>query len=290
MGAHNSKSPGTINEKKKTKNKSNDPMYCNEEFDNASFHHFLFKNVWGKSYSAPIDEMLKAGGRVLDVGCSTGSFLLDCAVEFPKSEFVGIDISPIFPTQIKPTNVTFQIHDIRKPFPFEDESFDFIHLGFIRNYISIESWKLVTIPEILRILKPGGWVEFMESNNQLINSGEETTKFFIKFYSYLPNFIIIPFECYQETINSFNETLENITTKEITIGWNMFGYETPIDLAYEIISNLFSTLNRLSENNSKTQKDLEIISKKIKEECIKNKTESKIFRIYAQKKKIINTN
>ncbi|CAG8473924.1 1697_t:CDS:2 [Diversispora eburnea] len=167
MGVHHSKSSsGTMNEKRKTKNKSNNIDDTNihreissEEIDNANFQHFLFKKLWGKSYSAPIDEMLKAGGKVLDVGCSTGSFLLDCALEFPKSEFVGIDISPIFPTQIKPPNVTFQIHDIRKPFLFEDESFDFIHLGFIRNYVNKESWKLVIIPEILRILKPGGWVE-----------------------------------------------------------------------------------------------------------------------------------
>ncbi|CAG8531511.1 12690_t:CDS:1 [Racocetra fulgida] len=40
-----------------------------EEINRLQSQHYLFRHAWGKNYSSPVEEILRAGGaRVLDVG------------------------------------------------------------------------------------------------------------------------------------------------------------------------------------------------------------------------------
>ncbi|CAJ0898855.1 15888_t:CDS:2 [Entrophospora sp. SA101] len=91
----------------------NDASYVlpndDKEVDRLQMQHYLMKHVWGSNFSSPIETKLKQhGSRVLDVGCGTGIVSLDMAHTFLNCEFIGIDISPIYPSEIKPSNVKFQ--------------------------------------------------------------------------------------------------------------------------------------------------------------------------------------
>ncbi|CAG8598753.1 11113_t:CDS:2, partial [Racocetra fulgida] len=84
-------------------------MPCDDdELDRLHVLHYICRFIWKCNYSAPIHDKLSSGGAlVLDVGCGTGTWVVEMANEFPRSHFTGIDISPVFPREAKPENVLF---------------------------------------------------------------------------------------------------------------------------------------------------------------------------------------
>jgi len=68
-------------------------------------------------------------------------------------------VSPIQPGWVPP-NVKFELDDAQSvPWPYPDNHFDLVHLRLMIG--SIGDWPAV-YKEILRCLKPGGWVEHTE--------------------------------------------------------------------------------------------------------------------------------
>ncbi|CAG8703467.1 9158_t:CDS:2, partial [Cetraspora pellucida] len=73
------------------------------EADRGFLSHVLNKHVWKGNFHSPIAERLKNGGtKVLDIGCSSGNWIIDMALEYPSSTFIGIDVdSSFFPSNDK---------------------------------------------------------------------------------------------------------------------------------------------------------------------------------------------
>jgi len=80
------------------------------------------------------------------------------ATSYPHVEIIGIDISPIQPSQIKPENFTFIQANFFDGLPFADDSFDFVFQRLMVGAIPKDKWPLV-INELTRVLKPGGYLE-----------------------------------------------------------------------------------------------------------------------------------
>ena len=103
--------------------------------------------------------------------------------EYPDCYFYGIDVQPSNPEDTFPDNCEFLKGDIKSKkiylqfllmnknnfllrvsfvdgIPFPDETFDFIYLRMTMIFIEADEWKSV-ISEIVRVLKKGGWVEFL---------------------------------------------------------------------------------------------------------------------------------
>ncbi|RIA91331.1 hypothetical protein C1645_822183 [Glomus cerebriforme] len=71
-----------------------------ENLDRQHFNHFFRKHTFGTNFSAPIGRRLAQGGKVLDVGCGPGTWLLDLAHEYKHTKFVGVDIEPtVYPNE-----------------------------------------------------------------------------------------------------------------------------------------------------------------------------------------------
>ncbi|KAF0541350.1 S-adenosyl-L-methionine-dependent methyltransferase [Gigaspora margarita] len=137
-----------------------------EESDRLHLQHFLLRYVWQNNFSAPIEHILsKPGSKVLDVGCGAASWSFDMATAYPLTNIIGLDISPHQPTQIKPKNFTFVKANVLEGLPFEDDTFDFIFQRFLVFGYSKEKWPYV-INELVRVLKPGGFLELNEFSNQ----------------------------------------------------------------------------------------------------------------------------
>lgn len=71
---------------------------------------------------------------------------------------IGIDISPIQPKWV-PANVTFEVDDIEEDWPYEDNSFDMVHIRQLCGLIN--DWPKF-YNQAFRILKPGGVLEIQD--------------------------------------------------------------------------------------------------------------------------------
>ncbi|CAG8610207.1 11425_t:CDS:10, partial [Cetraspora pellucida] len=132
------------------------------EVDRLHLEHFLTRDIWESNFSSPIASQLEAGCSVLDVGCGPGTWTIEMAINYEKSTFIGIDISPIFPTEIKPRNVIFEEGNILNGISHPDESFDFAHMRYMFPSFTQHQWEEVVINEVVRVIKIGGWLELCE--------------------------------------------------------------------------------------------------------------------------------
>ncbi|CAG8518108.1 6050_t:CDS:2 [Dentiscutata heterogama] len=150
----------------------------NERIDRIQLRHRLFRYVWQRNFSSPIRDDLLNGINVLDVGCGEGSWVLDNASTYPNSTFHGIDMAEMFPKDTSSyPNVKFsQINVVKDGLPFESNSFDFIHLRFLVQYLTEDEWDNKVLKELIRVLKPGGYLEIMEFDMIFYNSGYHATK------------------------------------------------------------------------------------------------------------------
>ncbi|KAK4168200.1 S-adenosyl-L-methionine-dependent methyltransferase [Cladorrhinum sp. PSN259] len=120
------------------------------------YHHIQTLLLDDKLFLAPVDTAsLK---KVVDVGTGTGIWAIDFADTYPHVNVLGIDISPIQPSWVPP-NLEFQIDDVTRPWTFEPNSVDYIHMRFLNG--SIDDWDAL-FAEAYRALKPGGILESME--------------------------------------------------------------------------------------------------------------------------------
>nr|CAG8476264.1 10020_t:CDS:2 [Entrophospora candida] len=121
----------------------------NEEHDRLQRQHFLFRYLWKSNFSSPMEDLLKRGNcKTLDIGCGPGAWLMECANDYPRSDFVGIDVVASFPTQIKPRNTTFVQGNVLNGLPFEDETFDFVHMRLMVGAFSEQEWINNVIPDL----------------------------------------------------------------------------------------------------------------------------------------------
>ena len=101
------------------------------------------------------------GQRLLDVGCGPGFLSVRLADAVAPGEMHGIDIEP---SQISIAqevssyrgcgNTVFQVADVLD-LPFEDSSFDVVHLGGVLLHVPETEEALA---EVKRVLRPGGMV------------------------------------------------------------------------------------------------------------------------------------
>ncbi|CAB4489342.1 unnamed protein product [Rhizophagus irregularis] len=139
--------------------------------------HFLARYLFQSIFSAPIEHKFSQEDyKILDVGCGPGTWLLELATvhKFPK--FFGLDLFPIYPTEIKPDNVEFTQGDVLKGLPFSDNTFDYVHQGNMLSVFTFEEWHSV-IQELIRVCKPGGYIEFTEPE-LATNTGPILTRFY----------------------------------------------------------------------------------------------------------------
>ncbi|CAG8435369.1 7403_t:CDS:2 [Ambispora gerdemannii] len=174
------KEPSTINALNRTSSARQKLKHCifrnstgskdnpNEEIDRLHSQHYLYRYAWEQiskfksNFSAPVRERLIDGISVLDVGCGPGTWLLDMASTYPQSNFMGIDLFPQFPSEIKPNNCDFLTIDFLEGLPFDDGKFDFVHMRFINHVFTQKEWNERVIKELIRLTKPGGFLELMD--------------------------------------------------------------------------------------------------------------------------------
>ncbi|CAK7218561.1 hypothetical protein SEUCBS140593_003588 [Sporothrix eucalyptigena] len=117
-------------------------------------HHLATRLLEGKLYLAPIGPV----HRVLDFGTGTGIWAVEFAEQHPEADILGTDLSPIQPEYVPP-NLRFEVDDVEDEWVYS-APFDFIHGRYILP--SLKNPR-ATLQRIFDFLKPGGYVEIMET-------------------------------------------------------------------------------------------------------------------------------
>ncbi|CAG8454524.1 1790_t:CDS:2 [Funneliformis caledonium] len=136
-----------------------------EDEDRLHCVHLMLKYAWKYNFAAPIKGLLcsDAGAKVLDVGCGLGIWTLEMASEFPLAKFYGIDSVSYFPESVSPKNVEFLEANILHGLPYKDAEFDYVFARELIFAFQPSDFENIVMKEILRVVKPGGYIEFVES-------------------------------------------------------------------------------------------------------------------------------
>ncbi|KAI9249983.1 S-adenosyl-L-methionine-dependent methyltransferase [Sporodiniella umbellata] len=133
------------------------------EQDRLNSQHFAVKALFSqRNILGSIEKSLPNNSMILDIGCGTGCWVMEMAVDYPEHNFKGVDLSDMFPTTIRPENAEFELVNVLGGLPFEDNTFDFVNMRFMMTAFSTSEWPII-INEIHRVLKTGGMVELMEN-------------------------------------------------------------------------------------------------------------------------------
>jgi ubiquinone/menaquinone biosynthesis C-methylase UbiE len=110
-------------------------------------------------------------GRVLDVGCGTGDWLIEAATTYPSiSALVGVDVSDKMlayarrqaEAQQVSDRVQFRVMDALRRLDFPDDSFDLVNLRFGMSYLRTWDWPSL-LQEMGRVSQAGGVIRVTES-------------------------------------------------------------------------------------------------------------------------------
>lgn len=107
-------------------------------------------------YWLDVFNKIKPGGKILECGCGTATFLQYMAKN--SYDCYGVDLSEevLRKTKIsvnkRNLNIELKIGDIYR-LPYEDKAFDFVYSGGVVEYLKQPD---VAIHEMIRVLKPGG--------------------------------------------------------------------------------------------------------------------------------------
>ncbi|KAJ4474398.1 S-adenosyl-L-methionine-dependent methyltransferase [Lentinula aciculospora] len=128
-------------------------------------HRLIVKAFEDRLVLAPVG--LKSGDRVLESGAGSGiwtlEFLGECSQKNIQLDIECIDISRAqFPSHI-PSGVHFSLRSILDVPEEWSGSFTFVHQRLLVAALPRPLWHKA-LAQIFRVLKPGGWVELVESH------------------------------------------------------------------------------------------------------------------------------
>lgn len=141
-----------------------------EVFDCIGRGYDVFASAWDEYFAAPgIDHLrdvamqrAQSGAKVLDAGCGTGRRIeLLRSLPKPPSKIVALDPSramlELARKNFSGSDTEFRTGDICD-LPFETDTFDYVISTFVLDILENPQ---VAIEEMLRVLRPGGFVVYM---------------------------------------------------------------------------------------------------------------------------------
>lgn len=133
-------------------------------------HHVLYRTI-SNHYLAPLTQATTT--TILDVGTGTGIWPIEMVSLFPQAHILGIDVALSSLPHPVPPNCLFAQANILHGLPFPDQQFSFTHQRLLVAAIPTIHWPAV-VQELVRVTRPGGWIELLEIGDTVQNAGPAT--------------------------------------------------------------------------------------------------------------------
>ncbi len=101
---------------------------------------------------------ISSESKILDVGCGSGTLVVELSRRFPLVSITGIDADPQILVQARRKDAASRVHWLvakAASLPFADRSFSQVFCTLMLHHLR-PSEKLACLHEIKRVLKPGG--------------------------------------------------------------------------------------------------------------------------------------
>ena len=128
--------------------------------------------------------------RVLDVGCGTGSWLIEVAKTYPTTKMlIGVDISGKMMNYARKQaeiqqvsqRVKFRVMDALRILEFPDSSFDLVNQRLGLSYLRTFDWPKL-LQEYQRVTKSGGVIRITEASTDIESNSPALIKLCALFY------------------------------------------------------------------------------------------------------------
>ncbi|KAJ3110645.1 hypothetical protein HK100_002965 [Physocladia obscura] len=197
-----------------------------DEQNRLQLQHHIFYTVFEGNIVCPAAKELvkKSGTKILDVGCADGFWLQSVKNENPLPEYHGVDISEDLVNGVSVENdgVNLTFGNVLTGLPYKDNTFDYVHQRMLVLGIPKEKFP-DALRELIRVTKPGGWIELLESDMVFYKGGSYTKTLGTAFFNALDRRGL---DCYAATnlpwyVWKVNEhvTKQETKTVHIPFGW-----------------------------------------------------------------------
>jgi ubiquinone/menaquinone biosynthesis C-methylase UbiE len=139
------------------------------EIDRLDIQHYALKQALRANYLAPVE----APRRILDVGSGTGQWAFEMCRACPGALVVGFDLVAGKPDT--PPGYRGVRGNLLHGLPFTDGSFNFVHQRLLISGVPVRAWPAV-VADIVRVTRPGGWVELVEPKMVAERTGPATER------------------------------------------------------------------------------------------------------------------
>ncbi|KAJ3130542.1 hypothetical protein HK098_000107 [Nowakowskiella sp. JEL0407] len=148
-----------------------------QEQDRLELQHLLYRYAFNELFHMPLhDRMKKEEVLLLDIGCGPGSWMRDVAESFPLAQLYGVDMAQsLFEGVEVLPNMQFFTGDVMGRLPFEDNTFDGVFQRLLIFALPKDKWDYV-MNELVRVLKPGGYLELVEPDPLPLQMGPNYSK------------------------------------------------------------------------------------------------------------------
>jgi SAM-dependent methyltransferase len=140
------------------------------EADRLDVQHYALREILGANHLAPVDRP----PRALDVGSGTGQWSFELCERFPDALVVGLDLVASKPRQ--PPGYRWVRANLLKGLPFRADSFDFVFQRLLVVGVPLAAWP-AAVAELVRVARPGGWVELVEPMLRARRAGPAMARF-----------------------------------------------------------------------------------------------------------------
>ncbi|KAF2161500.1 hypothetical protein M409DRAFT_28228 [Zasmidium cellare ATCC 36951] len=133
-------------------------LYMQHQLTRKNFHNRLLE---------PCIPPPTSSCRVADVACGTGVWSLELSEEVGPVGIEGLDISlkDVPSAEFTPAHVSFHQFDLLQELPAEMTGrFDIVNIQFVMLFIKDSNFSSA-LHRLLQMLKPGGWLQWTDSNS-----------------------------------------------------------------------------------------------------------------------------
>ncbi|KAI9281576.1 S-adenosyl-L-methionine-dependent methyltransferase [Sporodiniella umbellata] len=145
-----------------------------DEHDRLTGQHFAFKDLLNGNITSSVKDILdfQKGISILDIGCGSGVWMADMSSEYPNCTYYGCDIIDTPDIIRMLPNLSYSYGNVTQRLPYEDNTFDFVHMRFFVYSLRADEWPKA-IKEAIRVAKPGGMIQFVDFTPEYL--GKEKT-------------------------------------------------------------------------------------------------------------------